>query len=132
MCAVAALMIVRKVGTATLFIVAATLINTFVQGESLAIAVVGSFAGILADIYAYIMLRMDRNPYNNFRDVFIMGILMSVLWNIALWVVMVKFIYMLPMPNSVYYPVFILTIIGGIVGGVIGYFLGNKIKGLVG
>jgi hypothetical protein len=132
MCGLAAMVIVRKVGTATLFLVVACLINVLVQGESLAIVAVGSCAGLLGDIYAYFVVLSGRNPFTNRRDMWIIGGLMSLLWNFTLWVVMVKFIYMLPLPDSVYYPVIAVCLVAGFAGGIVGFWLGNRVKGLIG
>jgi hypothetical protein len=132
MCGVAAMMIVRKVGTITLYLVVACLINVLVQGDPLAIVAVGSCAGLFGDIYAYYVLANGRDPFDNRRDMWIIGGLMSVLWNFTLWFIMTKFIYMLVLPDSVYYPVILVCLVSGFVGGMIGFWLGNRVKGLIG
>jgi ABC-type thiamin/hydroxymethylpyrimidine transport system permease subunit len=132
LCGVAALVIVRKVGAATLFIIAATLINVLIQGESLAIAVIGGFTAIFGDVYVWAILRAGRNPFASRRDMNVAGVLLSLGFNVALWVIMFKLVYKIPLDNGILIAVFVLATAGGIAGGVLGYLLGDKVKGLLG
>ena len=132
LCAVAAMVIVRKVGAATLFIIAATLINVLLQGESLLVAVVGSFTAILGDIYAWIVIAGGSDPFSSRRHMFIAGILLAIGVNIALWPIMLVLIFKVPMPTGTLVAVFVAASICGIIGGWLGFGLGDKIKGLLG
>jgi hypothetical protein len=131
-CAVAAMVIVRKVGTATLFTIAALLINVLLQGESLAIAAIAMFTGIFGDVYAWIVLAGGQDPFVSRRQMFIVGILLSLGMNIALWVLMLKLIYKIPMPNGTLIAAFVSCTITGIIGGWLGFKLGDRVKGLLG
>jgi hypothetical protein len=131
-CAVAAMVIVRKVGAATLFIVAATLINVLLQGESLAVAAIGAFTAVLGDIYAWIVLASGQDPFTSRRHMFIAGILLSVGINIALWLIMIKLVYKIPMDNGILAAAFASCTVGGIIGGWLGFGLGDRVKGLLG
>jgi membrane protein YqaA with SNARE-associated domain len=45
---------------------------------------------------------------------------------------MMTFLYKVSMPTQIVATVFVLGTITGIIGGVVGYFLGDRIKGLIG
>ena len=132
LCTVAALVIVRKVGTATLFQIAGMLINVFIQGEVFTVALVGASTGILADAYCYFVLAAGRDPFRFLRDMFIAGALVALLHNFNMWIIMLKLIYKIPMENSIVVAVFAAGTVGGMIGGVVGFFLGDRIKGLIG
>ncbi|HUV73418.1 MAG TPA: hypothetical protein VMW79_03850 [Anaerolineae bacterium] len=132
LCTIAALVIVRKAGAATLVNIAALLINVLVQGETLTVALVGVTTGIFADIYCYFILRAGGDPFGSLRHMFIAGLLVAVMHNINLWIIMMKFLYKVPMANSLVAAVFSLGVIGGAIGGLAGFFLGDRIKGLIG
>jgi len=132
MCTIAALVIVRKTGTATLFNIAAMLINVLLQGEVFTVAVVGISTGLLADAYCYFVLSTGRDPFTSLRDLFIAGALTAFLHNFNLWIIMLKFLYKIPMENSTLIAVFAAGTICGMIGGVVGFGLGDKIKGLIG
>jgi ABC-type thiamin/hydroxymethylpyrimidine transport system permease subunit len=132
LCTVAALVIVRKVGAATLVNIAALLINVLVQGETLTVALVGGVTGILADVYCYLMLRTGGDPFGSLRDMFIAGLLTAVTHNVNLWIIMMKFLYKVPMADSLTVAVFTAGSIGGMIGGLAGFGLGDRIKGLIG
>ncbi len=132
LCTVAALVIVRKVGTATMFQIAAMLINVLVQGEVFSVALWGCTTGLLADIYCYLVLRSGTDPFISLRHMVIAGALTAFMFNFNLWIVMMTFLYKVSMPTQIIVTVFILGTITGIIGGVVGFFLGDRIKGLIG
>jgi ABC-type thiamin/hydroxymethylpyrimidine transport system permease subunit len=132
LCTVAAYLIVRKVGTALLLQIAAMLINVLVQGEVFSVALVGVITGILPDLYCYIVLRTGRDPFVSLRDMFIAGLLTALSHNFLLWIIMLKFLYKVPMADSLVAAVFAAGTVGGLIGGVAGYGLGDRIKGLIG
>lgn len=132
LCAVAALMFVRKVGAATLFLIAAALINIFIQGESLAVAALSLGFGIFADIYILILRSMGRDPFSSRTQMFIIGAILSFIHSFALWIILFKLVFMVPLPDAIFYSVFAGGFVGGMVGGILGYYLGDKIKGLIG
>lgn len=132
LCTVAALVIVRKVGTATLLMIATMLINLLLQGEVFTVALVGTSTGILADLYCYFVLAAGRDPFRSLRDMFIAGVLTALLHNVNLWIIMLKFLYKVPMENSLVAAVFAAGTVGGAIGGVAGFGLGDRIKGLIG
>jgi len=132
MCTVAALVIVRKVGTATLFQAAAMLINVLLQGEVFTVALVGITTGILADVYCYFVLRAGNDPFRSLLHMFIAGTLTAFVHNFNLWIVMLKFLYKIPMANALVAAVFASGTVCGMIGGVVGFKLGDRIKGLIG
>jgi hypothetical protein len=132
LCVVAALVIVRKVGTATLVQIAAMLINVLVQGEVFTVALVGASTGILADAYCYFVLVAGRDPFRSLRDMFIAGALTALSHNFIMWIIMLKLLYKIPMENSIVVAVFAAGTVGGMIGGVVGFGLGDRIKGLIG
>ena len=125
-------MIVRKVGAATLLQIASMLINVLVQGEVLSVAIVGCTTGLLADLYCYLVLRGGGDPFSSLRHMFIAGLLTALIHNVNLWIIMMKFLYKVPMADSITAAVFTAGTIAGAIGGVAGYFLGDRIKGLIG
>lgn len=132
LCTVAALVIVRKVGTATLLQIAGMLINVLIQGEVFTVALVGASTGILADAYCYFVLAAGNDPFRSLRDMFIAGALTALLHNFNMWIIMLKLLYKIPMENSIVVAVFAAGTVGGMIGGVVGFFLGDRIKGLIG
>jgi hypothetical protein len=132
LCTVAALVIVRKVGTATLLQIAGMLINVLIQGEVFTVALVGASTGILADAYCYFVLAAGNDPFRSLRDMFIAGALTALLHNFNMWIIMLKLLYKIPMENSIVIAVFAVGTVGGMIGGVVGFFLGDRIKGLIG
>jgi ABC-type thiamin/hydroxymethylpyrimidine transport system permease subunit len=132
LCVVTALVIVRKVGTATLLNIAAGLVNLFLQGEVFTVVIIGATTGILADLYCYLVLQSGRDPFRSLRHMFIAGTLTAVLHNFILWIIMLKFVFKVPMANSLVAAVFAAGTAGGIIGGLAGFGLGDRIKGLLG
>ncbi len=132
MFAVVAAVIVRKHGVFTLFVVAAQAINLFLQGEILVAVIIMLSWGILSDLYVYTRLKAGADPFKNFRDMFIAGLLMSLTWVISHYDINFPFVYMLNLSFTVYA---ILTVVGFIIGcggGAVGFLLGDKVKGLLG
>ena len=132
MFAVAAAVIVRKPGVFTLFVVAAQAINLFLQGEILLAVIIMLSWGILSDLYVYNRLKAGIDPFKTFRPMFIAGLLMSLTWVISHYDINFPFVYMVNLSFGVYA---ILTVVGFIVGcagGAVGFFLGDKVKGLLG
>jgi hypothetical protein len=132
LCTIAALVIVRKTGTATLFQIAAMLINVLVQGEVFSVALWGCTTGLLADLYCYLALRSGGDPFGSLRHMTIAGVLTAFMHNFNLWIVMMTFLYKVGLPTQIVATVFILGMITGTIGGVVGYFLGDRMKGLIG
>lgn len=132
LCAVAALIIVRKVGSATMFLIAACLINIFIQGEALSVAVVSLGLGILADVYILIRRIGGKDSFTSRTQMFIIAGILSFAHSFALWIIMFKLVFMVPLPDAIFYSVLAGGFVGGVVGGILGYFLGEKIKGLIG
>lgn len=132
MCAIAVLVIVRKVGAATLFMIAAMLINVFLQGESFAVALIGCTNGLLADFYFYIVGKNNNDVWGSFRHMAIASVLTSILVNLNLWITMFKIVYKIPMESALFYSVLAISMVAGVVGGLLGFVLGDKIKGLIG
>ena len=132
LCGVAALMFVRKVGAATLFLIAGALINIFIQGESMAIAAVSLGLGILADVYILVFRAMGKDVFKSRTQMFIIAAILSFVHSFALWIILFKMVFMVPLPDAIFYSVLGAGVVAGFVGGVLGYFLGNKLKGLVG
>jgi hypothetical protein len=132
LCGIAALMFVRKVGAASLFLIAAALINIFIQGESLAIAAVTLMLGVVADIYILVFRAMGKDVFKSRTHMFIIAAILSFIHSFTLWVILFKMVFMVPLADSIFYSVLAAGLVAGFVGGVLGYFLGNKLKGLVG
>jgi ABC-type thiamin/hydroxymethylpyrimidine transport system permease subunit len=132
MCTIAVLVIVRKVGAATLFQIAAMLINVFIQGESLLVALIGCTNGIAADLICYVLLRLKSNVWNALGQMTIAGAVTAFVVSFNLWVTMFKLVYMIPMESAVFYAVFALSLVAGVLGGMAGFGVGDRIKGLIG
>jgi hypothetical protein len=128
---ITAVMIVRKLGAATLFTIAGQLINLFIQGEMPVVALMFVLWGVIADLYFYFRIKSGANPFNNLRDILIAGFLMALMWSITNWGVAFPFLFLIALPISTYLIVGIATTISGFIGGWIGYSLGGKLKGLI-
>lgn len=130
--AVAAAVIVRKVGTFTLYVVAGQAINLFLQGEILLAVIIMLSWGLLSDFYVYTRVKAGLDPFKNRRDMFIAGALMSLTWVVSHYDINFPFVYMVNLSFGVYV---ILTVVGfiiGCAGGWVGFILGDKVKGLLG
>jgi hypothetical protein len=132
LCGIAALMFVRKVGAASLYLIAAALINIFLQGESLAIAAVTLMLGVVADIYVLIFRSMGKDVFKSRTHMFIIAAILSFIHSFTLWVILFKMVFMVPLDDAIFYSVLASGLVAGFVGGVLGYYLGNKLKGLIG
>ena len=128
---VTAAVIVRKVGTFTLYSIAAALINFFFQGEALAPTIIYLFLGVLADGYLYMQLKAGKDPFTSFRDMAIAATLFSLLWSGTNWGYVFPFIFMMDFSVGVLAAVATACFVGGIVGGMLGYGLGDRLKGLI-
>ena len=125
-------MIVRKVGAATLFVIAAMLINVFLQGESLLVAFIGLFTGVFADVYLYLVIAAGGKPWDSWKHMMIAGALLGAFHSIALWLLMFKITFGAEMATGTLITVLIACAVGGVVGAAIGFVLGQKAKGLIG
>jgi hypothetical protein len=132
LCAVAALVIVRKVGVATLFLIGAMLVNVFLQGESLLIAFIGLFTGVFADVYLYTVISGGGDPWKSWKHMLIAGALLATFHSIALWLLMFKITFGAEMATGTLITVLVACAVGGTIGGAIGFALGDRIKGLIG
>jgi len=128
---ITAVMVVRKFGAATLFVIAGQLINLFIQGEMPVVALMFVLWGVIADVYFYFRIKSNANPFNNLRDVLIAGFLMALMWSITNWGIAFPFLFLIELPVMTYLIVGIATTVSGFIGGWLGYGLGNKLKGLI-
>jgi len=129
---VAAATIVRKVGAMFLFNVAAMAINFFVQGASLIEVAMCLTWTLAAELYVYLRLRSGADPFSNFRDMFIVGILLSLVWVISMWYVLFPFVFLVEISAALTLAAAAAGFAGGVAGGAMGYGLGSKVKGLIG
>jgi len=130
-CGVCCVMIVRKVGAATLFTIAAQLLNLFIQGEVLAAALMGMAMGLLGDVWLYIRVVSGGDPYSSLSDIFLVGFLMSVSFQVVVWVVMIPIVFLLVLEPGPFAAIFIAGLVGGIIAGWVGFGVGDKIRGLI-
>ena len=90
------------------------------------------FTGVFGDIYAWVVLARGQDPFISPRHMFIVAILLSLGMNIALWLIMLKLVYKMPMNNGILLAAFVSCTITGIIGGWLGFRLGDRVKGLLG
>lgn len=131
LCGIAAIVIVRKFGAATLFAVAAQIINLFLQGEMLVVALLLATPGLLADAYIYFRLKAGKDPFASLADMVISGLLIGGWWSLINWAFIFPVLFLTELPAGTTVIVAILCAVGGLVGAWIGYILGDRIKGLV-
>lgn len=130
--AVCAAMIIRKPGVFTLFTLAAQLINVFVQGEMPIAGLVMLSWGVLADLYVYFRLRSGADPFKSLRDMIICGLLMGIVWVVTVYAILFPIIYLVQLTTFIYIALMVVGWIGVVVGCILGFYLGNRIKGLLG
>jgi hypothetical protein len=130
--AVCAAVIIRKTGVFTLFTLAAQLINVFVQGETPVAGLVMLLWGVLADLFVYYRLKSGVDPFSNLRDMIISCILMGIVWVVTVYAILFPIIYLVQLSTFIYIALMVVGWIGVVVGGVLGFYLGNRIKGLLG
>lgn len=129
---VASVVIVRKLGAATLFAVASQIINMFLQGEVLWVAFLLATCGIIADLYFFFRMRARADLFNAKREVVIAGTLFGIWWSA------INFAYIFPVLfQTTFAPVIavsagVVCALGGFIGALIGYGLGQRVKGLIG
>jgi hypothetical protein len=130
--AVAGATVVRKFGALFMFNVAAQAINFFVQGASVIEVVACLTWALAAEAYIYARLRSGADPFSNFRDMFIAGTLLSLLWIVSMWYVLFPFVFLVELSLVLTIAASVAGFIGGMAGGAIGFGLGDRIKGLIG
>jgi len=124
--------IVRKVGTFTLFTIAAQLINFFLQGENLVAVLIMASWGLLADVYVYIRLNAGADPFSSMRDLNIANVLMGIVWVISTYGIAFPIIFLVELSTGVYAALMGFGVDAEFLGGLLGVGLGNRIKGLLG
>lgn len=132
LCGIAALVIVRKVGAGTLYVIGGLLIDILLQGEALVVAVVIGVMGLSADIYCYILKSAGRDPYGSMRQMVTTGTIWAIFLNIGLFIVTLKLIFQVPLDDAILVAVLVAATVAGLVGSAIGFALGDKTKGLIG
>ena len=130
--AVTAAVIIRKPGVFTLFTLAAQLINVFVQGEMPVAGLVMLSWGILADLYLYFRLKNGIDPFKSLRDMIICCLLMGIVWVVTVYAILFPIIYLVQLTPFIYIALMLVGWIGVVGGGILGFYLGNRIKGLLG
>lgn len=132
LCVLAAVVIVRKPWTITLFIIANQMINLFLQGEPLVgvLLYICTF-GILADIYLVIRLRQNKNPYDSTKDLLIAGTLLAVVFYFVTYTIGITYIYMISFTPVVFWTLAVELIAGGVLGAWLGILLGRRLSGLI-
>ncbi|HKZ53864.1 MAG TPA: hypothetical protein VJ123_00175 [Anaerolineales bacterium] len=128
LCGIAVVVIVRKAWSATMFVIAAQLINLFLQGELLVAAVMFLAWGILGDLYIYSRMRAGADPFSSRRDMVIAGALMSLVWVITVIDISFPFMFLIELPVATYALASLATLVTGIVGAWIGFGLGDQIR----
>jgi hypothetical protein len=131
LCGVAAIVIVRKFGAATMFAVAAQIINLFLQGEMLVVALLLCTPGLLADAYIYFRLKAGKDPFASLKDMFVSGSLIGGWWSLINWAFIFPVLFLTELSVTITIVVAIACLVGGMVGAWSGFKLGDKIKGLV-
>ncbi len=128
----AGMVIVRKVGAGTMLVIAAQAINLFLQGEALVAAILYLSWGILGDIYTYFRVKGGADPFSSFKDMSISAILNSIPRALGEWFVAFPLIFLTPVSGTILAIIVPLHMLGGILGGMAGFWLGNRVKGLIG
>jgi hypothetical protein len=130
--AVCAAVIVRKPGVFTLFTLAAQLINVFVQGEMPVAGLIMLSWGVFADLYLYLRLKNGIDPFKSLRDMIICSLLMGIVWVVTVYGILFPIIYLVQLTTFIYIALMLVGWIGVVVGGILGFYLGSRIKGLLG
>jgi len=130
--AICAAVIIRKPGVFTLFTLAAQLINVFVQGEMPIAGVIMLAWGVLADLYLYMRLKNGADPFKSLRDMIICSVLLGIVWVLTVYGILFPVIYLVQLTPLIYAALMIVGLIGVVVGGILGYYLGSRIKSLLG
>ena len=130
---IASVVIVRKLGAATLFAIASQIVNMFLQGEVLWVAFLLASCGIIADVYFYLRMRSGVDVFSSKTDLVTGGILFGIWWSLL------NFLYIFPVLFQTEFSSPVIQIaagvacaIGGAVGAFLGVSLGNRVKGLIG
>jgi hypothetical protein len=131
MCAVAAMTIVRKVGTATLYTITAMLINLLVQGEAITAVLIASWMAILGDIYVGMRVAAGHDPFSSIRDMFIAGTGVSLGFQITVWLILYLIVYMVDIKPEILIAAFVACGICGMIGGLAGFKIGDRLKSLL-
>ncbi|OGV95907.1 hypothetical protein A2W24_01070 [Microgenomates group bacterium RBG_16_45_19] len=129
--AVAAAVIVRKVGVFTLYAIAAALINFFFQGEALVASIIYLFLGVFSDAYLYMQIKAGKDPFTSFRDMAIAGGIFAFLWSAVNWGYVFPILFQMEFSIGMLFAVAVSCFVGGVIGGLIGYKLGDRLKGLI-
>jgi hypothetical protein len=129
---IAAVIIVRKPWTMTLTIIANQLINLFLQGEPLISSLIIMAYGILADLYLIFRMRQNHDPYKSTGDLMIAGTMLVVVFYFVTYTILMKYIYLTPIPTGVFWSAAVVLIAGGIAGSWVGIQLGRRLSGLIG
>ena len=128
----AGMVIVRKLGAGTMLVIAAQAINLFMQGEALPAALVYLSWAILGDIYVYFRLKAGADPFSSFKDMTIASVLNSIIRSSSDWFIAFPLIFLTPVAPSILLILVPAHMLAGVLGGMTGFWLGNRIKGLIG
>jgi hypothetical protein len=130
--AITAAVIIRKPGVFTLFTLAAQLINVFVQGEMPVAGLIMLSWGVLADLYLYFRLKNGIDPFKSLREMIICAVLMGIVWVVTVYGILFPILYLVQLSTFIYVALMVVGWIGVVVGGILGFYLGSRIKGLLG
>jgi hypothetical protein len=131
LCGIAAVVIVRKWGAATLFAIAAQIVNLFIQGEMLLVALILVTPGILADLYIYFRLKGGHKVFDSYSDMVTSGTLFGIWWSLINWALVFPIIFLTQITVPMAIAAAVACAIGGLIGAMVGFGLGNRIKGLI-
>jgi hypothetical protein len=128
----ASIVIVRKIGAATLFAIASQIINMFLQGEVLWVAFLMALGGLFADIYLYIRVKGGvKNIFDSTADLLIAGAIFAIWWSVINFYYIFPVLFATEFTPTIQLVATIVVAIGGFLGGWVGMVLGNRIKGLI-
>lgn len=129
---VASVVIVRKLGAATLFAVASQIINMFLQGEVLWVAFLLATCGIIADLYIFFRLRAGADVFNSKRELVTAGTLFGVWWSVLNFAYIFPVLFQTEFTPVIQIAATVVCAVGGFIGALIGFSLGQRVKGLIG
>jgi hypothetical protein len=133
LCLAPALVIVRKIGTATIFTLTWLAINFFFQGEIPLWWICLITVPLIPELYLYLIAKKDglKPTFDSFKVQMVAGLIYTALAYVSN---MLLIIYALqnPMPKVLFWPVGVLALIAGALGIWAGFGIGKKIQGLIG
>lgn len=128
---VAVAVIVRKPGAGFFYYLVATIVNFLLQGEPLVGGVI-VFTALVPEVYWVLRLMAGGDPFGSLLDQLIGAFLLSLPWNLLLYYFLFPAVYLATIPPNIALAAWIAGTIAGTFGGLVGFYLGERLKGLIG